>query len=287
MAKGKLLVIILGLTAALLLIAACGGSSGASPAATATSEPTAALGAGTSPLLQPIAGGETAEVRQASSTIQFSTNQQVGIWVTGRGEVTTVPDLSILETGVEARAQTVSEANSQAAQAMDRIVQVLKARGIQDTDIQTRFFNISPEYVWNDTKRRQELVGYRVSNQATVKIRDVDSVGPIIDEVATTGGDLVRIQGVRFTVENREALETQAREKAVKALIAKAEQFAKLTGVQLGRLGFLSESGGFTPRPVTIQRAFAEAAPAAAAVTPISVGELKVVVSLQGVFAIE
>ena len=287
MAKGKLLVIMLGLTSALLLIAACGGASEAIPAATATSEPTAAVGAGTSPLPQPIAGGETAEVAQASSTIQYSTNQQVGIWVTGRGEVTTVPDLSVLEAGVEARAPTVGEANSQAAQAMDRIIQVLKARGIQDTDIQTRFFNISPEYVWNDTKRRQELVGYRVSNQATVKIRDVDSVGPIIDEVATTGGDLVRIQSVRFTVEDRKALETQAREKAVQVLMAKAEQFAKLTGVQLGRLVFLSESGGFTPRPVTIERAFAEAAPVAAAVTPISVGELKVVVSLQGVFAIE
>ena len=287
MAKGKLLVIMLGLTSALLLFAACGGASEATPAATATSEPIVAVGAGNSPLQQPIAGGETAAVGPVSSTIQYSTNQQVGIWVTGRGEVTTVPDLSILEAGVEARARSVGEAHSQAAQAMDLIVGILNTQGIEAKDIQTRFFNISPEYVWNDSKRRQELVGYMVTNQVTIKIRDLESVGQIIDEVAAAGGDLVRIQGIRFTVEDSEALETQARGKAVQALIAKAEQFAQLTGVQLGRLVFLNESGGFTPRPVTIQRAFAEAAPEPASVTSISAGELKVVVSLQGVFAIE
>ena len=225
----------------------------------------------------------------ASPSVQIGTNQQVGIWVTGRGEVMVSPDLVLLNAGVEARATTVSAARVQAADAMDRMIQVLEARGIESTDIQTRFFNISPEYRFNRLKEEQELVGYRVNNQVSVQIRDLGSVGVIIDELAEAGGDLVRIQGIRFTVEDTKELETQARAKAVADLMAKAQQFADLTGVQLGSLVFLSESGGFSPRITNLDQAFqerAKAVAAPAAMTPISGGELTVSVMVQGTFAI-
>ena len=225
----------------------------------------------------------------ASPSVQIATNQQVGIWVTGRGEVMVSPDLVLLTAGVEARATTVAEARVQAADAMDRMIQVLDARGIESGDIQTRFFNISPEYRFNRVKEEQELVGYRVNNQVSVQIRDLGSVGVIIDELAVAGGDLVRIQGIRFTVEDTKELEIQARTKAVADLLAKAQQFADLTGVQLGKPVFLSESGGSSPRISNLDQAFAEMAVAAApqaASTPISGGELTVSIMVQGTFSI-
>ena len=249
MSRKKFFILILGLMSVLLLVAACGGKSEASPGAVIPPEQIIVEATGSQPLPKVTAGLETGALTESGGNVLYNTNQQVGIWVTGRGEVTTTPDLALLETGVEARAVTVAEANGEAARAMDRIMAVLKTRGIEEKDIQTRFFNISPEYVWNESKRRQELVGYIVTNQATVKIRNLGSVGPIIDEVATAGGDLVRIQGIRFTVEDTAAVESQAREKAVENLTTKAQQFAELTGVKLGRLVFLSESGGFTPVP--------------------------------------
>jgi len=213
----------------------------------------------------------------------------VGIWVTGQGEVTASPDLAIINAGVEARDSTVEAARSQAAQAMGRMVQALNARGIKSGDIQTRFFNISPEYVWNNARNRQELVGYIVNNQVTVRTRDIGNVGLIIDELAERGGDLVRIQGVSFTVENTEALESQAREKAVANLRAKAQQFAQLTGVQLGKPIFLSESGGFVPMVESYAFKALGARESVAALeppTPISGGELTVTITVQGVFSI-
>ena len=319
MTKSKILIATVGLvTLTLLTVAACGSVS-----ATSTSEPTdtpertteppgpvggalqpddtvqpdetgAALGSGgpNSGLPGIIPGDSGPAVGQAPTEmlagtsrtaplIQFSTNQQVGIWVSGRGEVTAVPDLAILNLGVEARARIVEEAQRQAAQAMDRIIQTLRDGGIEDRDMHTRRFNIFPEY------ERRVLVGYRVSNQVSVKIRDVGSVGSIVDGVAKAGGDLTRIQGINFTVEDTQALESQAREKAIQDLMAKAKQFADLTGVQLGKLVFLSESGGFVPRLETFtQRACAEAAPAQAP-TPIIEGELKLTTTVQGVYAIE
>ena len=307
--RGKLLVLMGALVAGMVLIAACGGNS-----KTATPEPSLtpdlssviatveALSSESIPtpgLFSAIASVETsrqvsspvvAEVLRSPSgspSIQYNTSQQVGIWVTGRGEVTVAPDLAILNVGVEARAATVQQARNQAATGMDLMAQALSARGIASEDIQTRFFNVSPEYAWDEKARRQELVGFIVSNQVTVKIRDIENVGPLIDEVVDAGGDLARIQGVSFTIEDSEALESQAREKAVRSLEAKAQQIADLSGVQLGRPVFLSESGGFVPRIEPV-RAFAELAKAldAAPPTTISGGELTVSVTVQGVYSI-
>ena len=300
-ARGKLLLLMGGLAAsAVLVIAACGGTStsaNSQPAGNLTTpEPTAPVD--TSPVSVPpgsqivtTEGGPSAPVVVAelrSPSVQFTANQQVGIWVTERGEVTAAPDLVTLSVGVEARATTVQAARVQAAEAMDLMLQALEARGIQDTDVQTQFFNISPEYVWNDRDRRQELVGYIVSNQTSVKIRDIDAAGLVIDEVAEAGGDLVRINSVRFGIEDTQTLRSQARENAVADLMAKAQQFADLTNVTLGKLVFLSETGGSVPRVQNFDdRAFAEAAAAPVAPTSISGGELTVSITVQGVFSIE
>ena len=279
---------------AVLVVAACGGSSAAATAPSEQQVPATNLPIGAPSGVAPSGVAPSGEVSaadlgvpvQAFSRVQYSSTQQLGISVTGMGEVTTMPDLVILNTGVEARALTVAAAQADAAEAMDRVMSALAARNVEDKDIQTRFFNISPEYQWNDRERKQELVGYFVRNQLTVKLRDVDSVGPVIDEVVAAGGDLVRIEGIRFTVDDTSALETQARELAVQALTAKAQQFATLTGVQLGSPVSLSESGGFVPQIRSLDsRAFAEAAPAAVS-TPISGGELTVTVTVQGTFSI-
>ncbi len=221
-----------------------------------------------------------------------TTNSQAGIWVTGQGSLTLEPDLAVLNVGVETFAKTVSEARGEAARAMDAMINVLNGRGIQGRDIQTRFFNISPQYefmeVVQDGRRtgKQVLVGYRVNNSAAVKIRDLDAVGSVIDSVADAGGDAVRINGISFTVEEPEVHMTQLREMAVNDALAKADQFADLTGVVRGQLVFITESGGAVPVVQNFSRvAFAEAA-FAAPTTPVSGGELELRMSIQAVFTI-
>ena len=157
--------------------------------------------------------------------------------------MTVTPDLGLLNLGVEARAATVAEARDQAARAMESIMTVLADAGIEEKDIRTQFFNIQPEYVWNEQDRRQEIVGYRVTNTVNVKVRDLEAMGTLIDQVATAGGDLTRINSIRFTVEDTQLFASQAREAAVKAAMEKAEQFAQLTGVTLGNLAYIAETG--------------------------------------------
>lgn len=222
-------------------------------------------------------------------------NPNSGIWVTGRGSVTVDPDLVMLNITVETTAKTVSKARNQVADAMDNVLVTLRRYSLEDKDIQTQSFNIWPQYEYPEvtirgTKtRRQTLVGYKVNNTARIKIRDLESVGKIIDDVSNAGGDVARINGIDFTIENPDSFMDKLREQAVKDAMSKAEQFAVLTGVSVGYLVYISEIGSGVPVTKNFSESGAFAARAAMDVSTTSIagGELELSLSVQAVFSID
>lgn len=229
--------------------------------------------------------GVTKGVNSASSILYGGQNS--GIWVSGTGRITVTPDMGLLDLGIEARAETVARASEQAAVAMKDVRNVLTNSGIEEEDIRTTFFNIQPEYVWNESKRKQEIASYRVTNTLNIKVRDPEEMGPLIDKIATAGGDLTRINSVQFTPSETEHLASKAREAAVKQALAKARQFAQLTNVTLGKLAYITESDANVPivQDFGIQERMALAS--AAPQTPISQGQTDITVTIQAVFGIE
>ena len=209
--------------------------------------------------------------------------QNTGIWVTGEGKVTVVPDVAILNLGVEAQAATVAEAQRQAAEAMDAVIKELDESDVAKKDIKTQYYNIYPVRRWHEDK--EILIGYRVNNMVTAKIREVDNTGIIIDAVAKAGGDYIRINSISFTVDDPSAYHEEAREKAIADAKAEAKQLADLAGVKLGKPTYISEAGGFVPIPYPA-RAEAVPAPAPAPPTPISPGETEVRLTIQVVYSI-
>ncbi|MCH7606625.1 MAG: SIMPL domain-containing protein [Chloroflexi bacterium] len=134
-------------------------------------------------------------------------------------------------------------------------------------------------------ERERVITGFQVSNQLTVNLRDMDAIGEVIDEVTEGGGDLIRFQGISFTIENPDSLQDQALSAAIEDVLAKADQVASLTGVQLGRLVHITETSG---RPgVPALRLESAAFAVKSAPTSIQTGELDVVVTVQALFAIE
>ena len=226
-------------------------------------------------------------------------SQQTGLWVNGEGKATYVPDIAVLSLGIEAQEKTVAQAQNSAREAMNRVLAALKAKNIAEKDIRTQTFNIQPVKQWIEplpTPRgapepgykpppKEVTIGYRVSNTVTVKIRRIDDAGTIIDAVASAGGDLTRINSIGFTLDDATPIRAQAREKAVKDAMAKAQQIASAAGVTLGKVTYITESGGFVPK-VSDVRSFgaAMALSAEAAPTPISPGEVELSVSVQMVF---
>ena len=235
-----------------------------------------------------------------------------GIWVSGNGKASAAPDIAVVSLGVESVEDTAAAARTNAATAMNGVIGVLTEAGIADADIQTRHFNISPRYQSvevercdsdgegdGDGKGEQEatpekscykvwesrLIGYSVSNQASVKIRNLDNVGTVIDKATEAAGNLVRINGISFDIEDPQSLQDQARTNAVADMKRRAQMLADLSGVELGRLVYITEGASYTrPQPLNAraEAAFADES----GKTSISPGELDISSTVQGVFLI-
>lgn len=211
--------------------------------------------------------------------------QQEGIWVTGTGEVKAAPDVAVVSLGVQATAPTVAEAQEEARHAMDSVIETLKANGVADKDIQTTGFNIWQRTRWDSNRQEEEVVGYQVSNNVQVKIRQVANTSIILDEVVEAGGDLIRVQGIYFQVDDTSAYLDEARAKAVADAKSRAEQLAELSGVTLGRATYVSESSS-TPsiwRGMDMARSEAEMP---APTTPIEPGETTITATVQIIYEI-
>jgi len=209
--------------------------------------------------------------------------QNSGIWVTGEGKISVVPDVAILNLGVEAQAMTVVEAQQQAAESMEAVMAVLDSYSIAEKDIKTQHFNIYPMWRWQDDQ--EILVGYRVNNIVTVKIRKVAETGAIIDAVVEAGGDYTRINSISFTVDDPTDYYEEVREEAMDDAETKAKQLAELGGVDLGKPTYINESGVSIP---ILRESYPGAVPAPAApTTPISPGETEIRLSVQVVYSIQ
>lgn len=243
-----------------------------------------------------------------------------GISAAGRGRASAPPDLADLSLGVEAFAGSVKEARTAAAEAMTAILDALKANGVAEKDIRTDYFDIRPQYTGREITRcpagdtdsaaaavpgierggpelaegcyqewQQVLTGYLVSNTVNVKVRDLESLSPVIDAATAAGGDLTRFNRLSFAIEDTAALQEQARAAAVADLQERAGQLAEFGGVALGELIYIAESGFAPPERADLSKtALAmEAADAPAGrSTPIAAGQLSVEVTVQGTFAI-
>ena len=221
--------------------------------------------------------------RTPSSSGFVLSQQSTGIWVTGEGKVTVVPDVPILSLGVEAQAVTVAEAQNQAAAAMTAVARELDNRGLGKKDIETQHFSIYPVRRWVPEREEEILIGYRVNNMVTAKVRKVEDTGAIIDAITRVGGDYIRISNISFTVDDPTAYHKEAREKAMADAEAKAKQLADFGGVKLGEVTYISEGGGVIPVP----REYAVMAPAPGAATPISPGETEIRLTVQVAYSIK
>ncbi len=214
-----------------------------------------------------------------------------GIVVTGIGLQNIPADTGIVHLGIEARGKTVAAAREDAAQAMTKVRDAIKALGIAEKDIVTSYFNIQPETVWVEVKDdlgthgQPRIIGYVVTNQVEVTVKKIDDVGKVVDAAAEKGGDLIRINSISFTVGDPGAYAISMRELAAQDAKAKAEIYAKAMGVKLGALVYLTEQQSSAP-VVQKDLAYARAAMAESAPTPISPGEIDLSTTITAVFSI-
>lgn len=172
------------------------------------------------------------------------TNDQDRFTVTGSGTVYAKADIANIEVGLKTEAKkTAAEATIESTKKMNDIVAELKKLNIEEKDIKTSNYNLSPVYNYTNQKG-QELIGYEVTQNLTLKIRDLTKIGDVIAKTTEKGAN--QIGNINFTIDDEFALKNQARELAIVKAQEKAVLIAKQSGMKLGRVKGVFENSDST-----------------------------------------
>lgn len=191
------------------------------------------------------------------------------IVVTGEGEATATPDLALLTLSVMREAKTARAALDANNDAMASVIAAMKSAGIKERDLQTAGIQISPRYNYTNKPDGQEaeLIAYQVTNTLSVRIRDIDKTGEILDRAVSLGVN--QGGGISFSNEDPTATVTEARKKAVADAMAKARTLAEAAGVSIGRVLEITDQN-VAPPPIPMN---AKAFDAARESVPVQAGE--------------
>lgn len=201
-----------------------------------------------------------------------------------QAEIKQAPDIATVSAGVVTTARTAKAAMEDNARRMTAAFAALKAAGIADRDLQTSGVNLSPQYDYQPNQRPR-VTGYQVSNTVTARVRRLDTLGPVMDAIVAQGVN--QINGPTFGIDDPEAALDKAREQAMAKAMARAELYARASGMRVKRVLSISESGGYQPpQPMPMMMARA-AMDAQVESTPVAPGEVSLSIQLSLAFELE
>jgi uncharacterized protein len=178
-----------------------------------------------------LAGVCAAQVSQPSGTVQINT-----IYAGADGKFESAPDTAMIRMDIASQQDSSRAAYDKAAAAVERVRQVLKNNGIDVKNAQFGTYQMQPMYDWKNPKHR--VVGYRVTSEVTLKLRDFTKVGALTEQLA--GIEDTQNQSVSYTLEEIEQAKAKASEDALKKARLQAGAVAVAGGRSLGELLYAS-----------------------------------------------
>jgi uncharacterized protein YggE len=217
-----------------------------------------------------LAAGVFATSQAAAAEVSIATQGPV-VELTINETVEARPDVAELGAGVTTEAPSAVGAMQANAEAMNAVIERIKALGIAERDIQTTGVNLAPQYDYDEASRRQVFRGYQVSNRVQVTLREIDRVGPVLDALVQAGA--TDLSGPNWSVDDPAPARAQARERAMQTARERALEYARHAGFSDVRLLQVSEAVPFdSPQPFgrLMARDVAEAAS-----TPVEPGRVE------------
>lgn len=220
-----------------------------------------------------------AALAQTAPAAADSMFQATTLSLAAYGEAKVQPDMATINLGVTTEGPTAAAAMTANSAQMTRVLAALRAAGLAAKDIQTSNLNLSPKYVYAQNQEPR-LTGYQASNDVRITVHELARLGPAVDATVAAGAN--QVNGISFGLNDRTAAESAARLQAVRALQAKADEYARATGHKVLRLVSLGEGVSMQgPRPLSVPMAQARMA---AASVPVSAGEMDVRVDVTGLY---
>lgn len=203
------------------------------------------------------------------------------VTVVGSGQVQGVPDTLTAEAGIEFTAPDVTAAMNQTNERQRAVIDALIGAGVDRKDINTTTVTLEPQYSGPGPTGSASITGYRATNAIRVKIHPTDAASRLLALIVSTGGDATRIRSVSYSIADDSQLVKDARARAFNDAKARADQYAQLSGLRLGRVISISEAPG--PAPV----GGPPAPPRAMAAVPLEPGQQTVSFSVTAVWELD
>ena len=202
----------------------------------------------------------TALPAQDRSSISVQPNT---VFVGADGKFESSPDTAQIQMNVAVQDSTSQAAYERASKEVDQVRQVLRANGIDPKAATIGFFSVQPVFEW---KPKQHVVGYRVSTDITLKLKDFSKIGPITQQLADA--NVSESQTLSYILENIDEAKNHAVEDAYRRARNSAEALARASGRTLGDLSYASVDTFEAPHVIRpMARAMAAVATAAPAPT--------------------
>jgi uncharacterized protein len=173
------------------------------------------------------------------------------VTVVGSGKVQGVPDTLTADVAIQFTAPDVTTAMNQTNDRQQAVINALAGAGVDRKDISTTEVSLQPEY----DSSGSNITAYRADNSIRVKIHPVDSASHVLAVIVGAGGDATRIDSVSYSIADDSQLVKDARARAFQDAKDRAQQYAQLSGLKLGKVISISEaSGGASAMPAAPPR---------------------------------
>ena len=220
---------------------------------------------------------------QASNAAYAANSDSVGkgeISVSGTGAINVNPDVAYVSLGVSIRGTDLKVALDENNRAIAAVISAVRAKGVAEKDIRTTEFNIYPDFSYGYDKNEEQIRGYTVSNNVSVVIRDIATVGEILGVAANAGANVSG--GAQFGLLNNSAAYNEALVLAIKNAVGKAEAIAGALGKQIGSPSSVTETANYyAPYHAAVENLSMDAATGN---VPVQTGKLTVTANVQMVY---
>jgi uncharacterized protein len=167
------------------------------------------------------------------------------VYVGADGKFEAAPDTAVLQFYVSVQDDTSQAAFQTASKNVEEVRQVLRANGIDPKAANVGFLAVQPMY---DPKNAKRIVGYRVTTDVTLKLKDFSKIAPITQQLADA--NVSESQTLNYTLENMDDAKNKAVEDAYRRAHNSAETLAHASGRTLGDLSYASVDTFESMRPV-------------------------------------
>jgi len=158
------------------------------------------------------------------------------VYVGTDGKFESAPDTAVIQFNISVQDDSAQTAYQHASKEVEQVRQVLHANGIEPKAAYVGFLTVQPMYDWKNPK--QKVIGYRVTTDVTLKLKDFSKLGPITQQLADA--NVSETQTLNYTLENMDEAKNKAVEDAYRRARNSADAIARASGRAVGELSYAS-----------------------------------------------